>query len=198
MSPATRRTPARGSSSARSIAAACFAAAFGFAAAADGRAMRDMPPTARTGGFGEETCQSCHFHAEVDAGSGSLTLRGVPDRFEYGQRYVLTLIMTHPAMAVAGFQLSARFEDGAQAGSFAPTAFQSRSLAVSTDAGIQYVHHLLDGTAPAAPDTARWTILWTAPGSGGHVIFHAVGSAGDDDDSPLGDFVYTTRIASRR
>jgi hypothetical protein len=182
----------------RTTGATCFAAAIAFAAAADGLAMRDMPPTARTGGFGEDTCQSCHFHADLDTGSGSLTILGLPDRFEPGKRYTLSLIMAHPAMAVAGFQLSARFEDGTQAGALAAMDPDSRTLAVSTDAGVQYAHHLLDGTTPAAPDTARWTIHWTAPDSGGTVVFHAIGNAGDDDDSPLGDFVYTARVVTRR
>jgi hypothetical protein len=182
---------------ARRIAIACLAAALLLAAAGDGRAMREAPPIAQTGGFGEETCQSCHFQADVDAGPGRLAITGVPERFEPGRRYLILITLSHPGVAVAGFQLSVRFEDGIQAGSLAVPHGAEASTAITSHDGVQYAHHLLDGTAPAASDSARWALAWVAPDSAGTVLFHAVANAGNDDDSPLGDFVYTARARSR-
>jgi hypothetical protein len=34
-------------------------------------------PPGFSGGFGEQTCHACHFHAEVNAGRGRVTLAGV-------------------------------------------------------------------------------------------------------------------------
>jgi hypothetical protein len=176
----------------RRIATLCIAAALCVAAVAEGRATRDAPPTAQTGGFGEPTCQSCHFQAELDEGPGQLKLGGLPDRVEAG-RHTVIITLVHPGMAVAGFQLSARFPDGSQAGSFSASAADAGRVGVTIDGGIEYAHHLYDGTVPQAADTARWTLTWTAPAKAGPVIFHAVGNAGNDDDSPLGDFVYSAR-----
>ncbi|HEX9611604.1 MAG TPA: choice-of-anchor V domain-containing protein, partial [Gemmatimonadales bacterium] len=50
--------------------------------------------------------------------------------------------------------------------------------------------HTLAGTSVAAGGTGRWTFRWTAPDAGA-VAFHVAANAANDDDSPLGDFIYT-------
>jgi hypothetical protein len=42
-----------------------------------------------------------------------------------------------------------------------------------------------------AADTARWTVVWTAPATGGAVTFNAAANAANEDDSQLGDYIYT-------
>jgi hypothetical protein len=42
-----------------------------------------------------------------------------------------------------------------------------------------------------AADTARWTVLWTAPESGGEVRFNGAANAANQDDSQFGDYIYT-------
>jgi hypothetical protein len=151
-----------------------------------------------TGGFGEPTCQYCHFEAQLDAGSGKLTIDGVPDAYAPGATYTLTLTLVHPGVAAAGFEIAARFEkSGAQAGVFAPEPDQTNRVEVTTEADVQYAHHVRPGTVPVAADTARWRLLWTAPPAGGPILFHAVGNAANGDDSPLGDFVYTASASTR-
>jgi hypothetical protein len=183
---------------ARNLALTCFAGCIIVGAAAGTHAMRDRPPTAVTGGFGEPTCQVCHFEAEVDAGAGVLTLHGVPDVYHAGETYALTLTLVHPGVAAAGFEIAARFEkSAAQAGTLAPEPDEADRIGVTTDGDVQYAHHVHAGTVPVHGDTARWRLLWTAPPAGGAVVLHAAGNAANGDDSPLGDYVYSASATAR-
>jgi hypothetical protein len=161
---------------------------------------RDGPIPGFSGGFGESSCAACHFDGELDEAPGKLVLSGVPDRYEPGAAYPLTLTLTRPGMVVGGFQLTTRFEaGGGQAGSVA-AAHDDGRIAVTTDRGIGYAHHLRAGTSLASPDTARWTLVWTAPlasAAPGVVLVHVAANAGDGDDSQLGDRIYTKVAASR-
>jgi hypothetical protein len=157
-------------------------------------ATRDMPPLAHTGGFGEPTCVACHMDGDLNDAGGSLTIEGVPARYEPGRRYRLTVTVRHPDLRLAGFELASRFASGPdsakQAGSLAPTDDRAQ---VSTDDGsrIQYAHHLRSGTTPVAAEVGRWTLDWTAPVAGsGPVVIHVVGNAANDNDSPMGDYIY--------
>jgi hypothetical protein len=116
----------------------------------------------------------------------------VPESYEGGKAYHITLTVMHPGARVFGFELAAREQEGGvQAGALAPLPGEEGRVGVTVDAGIAYAHHLRAGTAAATPDTARWQLVWTAPAAGGAVVFHAVANAANDDDSPLGDYVYT-------
>jgi len=155
---------------------------------------REKPPEAHTGGFGEPTCLACHLDAPLNEPSGKLVIIGLPDRFEHGQVYPLTISLTHPSLAIAGFQLSARFREGElrgrQAGKFVT---EGSRVAVSELDGIEYVHHTLESLA-ATRDTARWQIRWTAPSSGGDVELNLAANASNDDASALGDRIYTLSV----
>jgi hypothetical protein len=181
------------------LASSCFTALLLIAAISPGTYTRERPPTGVTGGFGEPTCQLCHFEADVNTGGGRLLLTGVPERYTAGQRYTVIVTVVHAGAVAVGFEIAARFESGgAQAGSLAAGPNEAKRLEVTTAVGVQYAHHVWDGTEPVAPDTARWRVVWTAPASGGgNVVFHAVGNASNSDNSPLGDYVYTATAASR-
>jgi hypothetical protein len=102
-------------------------------------------------------------------------------------------------MAIAGFQLTARHEDGSQAGTLTPLEGDEARIGVTlkTDTRVQYAHQRGPGTNPAASGTAHWTVLWTAPAAGGDaVLLHVSANAADGDESASGDFVYTTATAS--
>ncbi|MGE3277138.1 MAG: choice-of-anchor V domain-containing protein [Vicinamibacterales bacterium] len=154
-------------------------------------------PPGFSGGFGEQACDACHFEATINTGPGKVLLAGVPDRFTPGERYTLTLTLTRPGMRLGGFQLTARFEDGgAQAGGLAPGPAHAEHLTVESQNGIQYVGQHASGTGLAAPDTASWTLIWTAPPSGGPVVFHVAANAADGDGTAEGDYVHTTTAVS--
>jgi hypothetical protein len=48
----------------------------------------------------------------------------------------------------------------------------------------------------AAGRPGRWTFRWTAPADapGRAVVFHVAANAANDDDSPLGDFIYARAL----
>lgn len=157
--------------------------------------LRDAPPLAHTGGFGEPTCLTCHMDGELNEPGGTLAIEGLPARYQPGQRYTLTVVLTHPQLRAAGFELSARFESGPdsarQAGRLS-VAGDRAAVSADPTSRVEYAHHLRPGTTPASPGSARWTVTWTAPSNGsGPVVFHAAANAANDNDSPMGDYIYS-------
>jgi hypothetical protein len=147
-------------------------------------------PPGFSGGFTEQSCDACHFHAAPNSGPGRLALEGVPERFVPGERYPLTVSLTHAGMTFAGFQLAARFtDDGTQAGTLAPA---DDRVGVDAQSGVQYAGQRREGAA--ATDAARWTIHWTAPSATRAVVFHVAANAANGDERADGDFVYSTSV----
>jgi hypothetical protein len=160
-------------------------------------AYAEGAPAGFTGGFGEQSCDGCHFDKALNEKPGQLTITGLPDRFTPGERYTLTITLSRPAMAVAGFQLAVRIENGgAQAGTLSPGPGEEKRVKIETQSNIQYANQRVEGSAPAEPGTARWSLLWTAPATGGTVLIHAAANAADKDGSTRGDFVYTATASS--
>jgi hypothetical protein len=157
------------------------------------------PPPGHTGGFGEPTCRACHSDAGLNEPGGELAITGAPPGYEPGRTYQLEVVLRRAGMLRAGFQLSARFADGAAAGALAPG--DARSFVTwDTLSHVRYIEHNLAGTALSG-DGGRWMVRWTAPGDArGVVVFNAAGNAANDDDSPLGDLIYTAalRVAPAR
>jgi hypothetical protein len=123
----------------------------------------------------------------------------VPERYVPAKPYRITVALARPEMRLGGFQLSARFAGGEQAGRQAGTLRATDERARLTDtAGVQYAGHTAVGSALTAQDSTRWVIEWTAPARpAGAVVFHAAGNAANDDDSEFGDNIYTKSITSR-
>jgi hypothetical protein len=161
--------------------------------------MRDQPPLAHTGGFGEPTCVACHFDAALNDSAGAVTIDGVPARYQPGTRYRLTISVRHPALKLAGFELAARFATGPdsakQAGVLSAT--DDRAAVTAGDVGgVQYAHHLRSGTTPLSPGLGRWTVEWVAPSAGsGPIVMHVAANAADDNDSPLGDYIFARSVS---
>jgi hypothetical protein len=149
-------------------------------------------PPGFTGGFTEQSCDACHFHAAPNAGPGKLTIEGVPDRFIAGQAYRITIALSQPAMNLAGFQLSARFkDDGAQAGTLAKEPDSETRVAIETQSGVQYAGQRREGAATVTPNESRWTLMWTAPAATRTVVFHVAANGANGDERADGDYVYT-------
>lgn len=154
------------------------------------------PVPARTGGFGEMTCHQCHWDNPLNDTPGRISLSGVPDTYTPGERYLITVAIAHPELVKGGFQMSARFDDGTNAGGF--RSADELTEPIPDDGGrITYIQHTSKGSVAAAQGESRWRVEWTAPASGGAVVFHVAGNASNGDASPLGDFIYTTSATSR-
>jgi hypothetical protein len=154
-------------------------------------AYAEGAPPGFSGGFKEDTCHACHFHEQLNAGGGRVTIEGVPASFEAGRRYTLSVTLTRAGMKRAGFQLATRFkETGAQAGTLAPGAGEDERVAVESQSGVQYASQKKGGSSVSADEATRWTIEWIAPDRG-PVIVHVSANAADGNESADGDFVYT-------
>jgi hypothetical protein len=160
---------------------------------------REAPPLAHTGGFGEPTCAKCHWEQDLNDPAGGLAIEGLPTRFAPGAVYRFTIALRRAGIAAAGFELAARYETGPDSGRQAGTlrALDDRAAVTVSDSNrVQYAHHVRAGTSPADPDAARWMIEWKAPAApNGRVTFHLAANAGNDNDSELGDFIYTKRVS---
>ena len=144
-----------------------------------------------SGGFGESACDACHFEAAVNTKPGQLTLGGVPERFVAGERYPITITLTRPGMAMAGFQLAARMENGGtQAGTLAPGPGEEKRIKIEPGA-VQYANQREEGTTLTEPGIAKWAVIWTAPQTADKVLFHAAANAADKDGAARGDYIYT-------
>jgi len=160
-------------------------------------AYAEGAPPGFSGGFKEESCHACHFHAEPNAAPGRVTIDGVPATFAPGEGYPLTITLRRAGTKLAGFQLAARFKDsGTQAGTLAPGAGEGERVGVVSQGGVQYAGQKKPGASVGDPDVARWTIEWVAPDRGGPVVFHVAANAADGNESADGDFVYTATAES--
>jgi len=156
----------------------------------------DGPPLARTGGFGEPTCQQCHEGDALNVPGGTLRLEGLPGRYQPGREYQFTVVLRRAGMQRAGFEAALRLPDGSQAGTLVAADTGRTRVQRDSSRGVQYAHHLRPGTAVAG-DSARWTLRWTAPTSREGVQIHVAALAANDDNSPLGDFVYAAAAVLR-
>lgn len=154
----------------------------------------DHLPNALTGGFGEETCHSCHFDYDINHEGGSLTVEGLEEKYVAGKQYELVVTVESERLEKGGFQMTARFEDGTQAGQFEWTGDRI-GFTPSVSDTIQYLQHTAAGTNPTAEKEVRWSFVWEAPrNDSGPVIFNIAANAGNDDLSPFGDWIYVREI----
>lgn len=148
----------------------------------------DGAPAGHTGGFGEPTCATCH----VPGSTGSLDSieLDVPAGWRPGEVYRIAVTVREPALGRAGFQLSARYRDGTQAGTLEPAGPRVRLARAD---GVTYASHSEEGAEPSAPGVATWDVFWTAPCATRPVVFDVAANAANDDDSPFGDRVGAIR-----
>jgi len=146
-----------------------------------------------TGGFGEETCRSCHFDYDLNMDGGSLSIQGVDEPYEPGASIPVTVTVQSERLEIGGFQLTARFEDGTQAGSFAWDG-DRLMFTPGIDGDIQYLQHSANGTTSAVKREVSWSFTWIAPETGDPVIFNVAANAGNYDDSSFGDWIYAKEV----
>jgi len=87
--------------------------------------------------------------------------------------------------------------DAAKAGAEHPTPLVSTDgrlqIIFAPGSPVQYIQHTKGGSLLATPGLGRWTFQWTAPSTAGFgpITFNVAANASNDDQSPLGDYVYT-------
>lgn len=158
--------------------------------------IRDYPdhiPGAFTGGFGESTCHSCHFDHDLNHEQGSLTVAGLPENYTPGEQYEIRVVVENEQLGNGGFQLTARFKDGGQAGAFDWSDDRLTFTPATTDS-IQYIQHSEAGTETTSERQVSWRFVWEAPPVSQNqqktVFFNIAANAGNDDFSAFGDWIY--------
>ncbi|MFN2428213.1 MAG: choice-of-anchor V domain-containing protein [Candidatus Binatia bacterium] len=187
---------------ARTAVAGLLAAAFVLATAPFALAASAGPQPASTGAPAlgaeapEANCTSCHTSFPLNPDTdGAVTIDGVPERYEPGRAYTLTVRVSHKDSAAMrwGFQLTAvAMKDGAGAGEFIATD-TTTTLVLSAMSGTRsYVQHAYGGTAIGQPGGNAWTFEWKAPANDvGKIGFFAAGNVSNADGSNQGDRVYS-------
>jgi hypothetical protein len=165
------------SRSAASIGAAalCAAASVAFA-------FPEGPPWEAAAGEG---CAECHFDAPPTDASAAVSIIGLPTAMTPGARYPLTVRLEHDDLENAGFLLSAwQGPDGV--GGEEAGLFEAVDGNVETLGG--RARSTEDGSRPASPGVAEWSVVWEAPASvDGPIVFDVWANAGNADKSPFGD-----------
>lgn len=140
-----------------------------------------------SGGFGEQSCHSCHFDYDLNKEEGELELRGLETEIESGKEYSLEVFVSRPDLGVAGFQLTARFEDGSQAGTFVLN--EQVILTPNTPGDVEYLQHAIRNIHPEN-GTKSWMFTWKAPENTDQpIIFNLAGNAANGDESAFGDYI---------
>lgn len=156
-------------------------------------AYSEGPPPRHTGGFGEPNCAACHI-GPVNRASGRVTILR-PDVYTPGQSVPITVNIqdTDPGRNRWGFQMSARFRDGRQAGRL----LRGANTEVVTSNSVQYAYH-----APAqflTGNSYTYTLTWEAPAdsSSGDVIFNAAANAANGNGiQDSDDHIFLTEAAA--
>lgn len=158
----------------------------------------DGPPPGHTGGFGEPTCRSCHFDNPLQPAGRNLSVSGLPATYIPGDSYRLEIELLAPDARRAGFQLSARFASGLDAGDQSGGLGSSGdrvSVVTASASGIQYAQQTRRGATLEAPGPARWSVDWTAPSHRrAPVAFHIAANAANGDDSAFGDRIFAAEL----
>ena len=163
-------------------------------------AFKEGPYPNVTGGFGEQSCHLCHLDNKLNAPGGSLTL-DVPSSFVGGETYPITVTLAREGMRRGGFEIAARFASGKlkgrQAGSWKLRDARAQLIPGAIDKALTFVQHNLTGSRVIDTGTNTWTIDWSAPsGATAPVQFNVAANASNNDDSPLGDYIYLKTVRS--
>jgi hypothetical protein len=164
-------------------------------------AFKEGPYPNVTGGFGEQSCHLCHLDNPINAPGGAITLDGLPPTFAAGRTYPITVTVKREGLRRGGFEIAARFasgkQKGRQAGSWKPLDARVQLIPGAVDKVLTFVQHNLAGSRVAETGANTWTIEWTAPSDAlAPVQFNVAANASNNDDSPLGDFIYLKSVRS--
>lgn len=149
-----------------------------------------------------QNCSVCHYSYEPDSGDGALQLIGLPASYVPGQTYSLSVELSDPGQRRWGFELCAvndadpdnPYADG---GALLVTDATNTQLSVDGDGTLDYLKQTEDGAYTGVPNgPITWSFQWKAPNDPGipSVSFYVAGNAADNDDSYIGDYIYTRAV----
>ncbi len=151
-------------------------------------------PDSRTGAPGEGTCRDCHSSYGLNTGSGNIMVMGIPEMYDPGTAYTLTVRVYSPDRSQFCFELTAVADDGtSSAGSF--SCLDSTQTCVV--GGGKYIKTTKMGCMDATDYTKTWDVQWSSPSKAESAItFYGCGLGGDAEGNKGGDHVYTCKMTT--
>ena len=136
-------------------------------------------------------CTQCHNSFPVNSGDGTFAVLGIPDAYEPGESYTLSVTLEDIQQQRWGFQLAIQLADNSQAGQMLlPDSINTQSFFTLPGIGVMHTNvGTYAGTFHVSPG---WTVEWVAPEAGsGTVGFYASGNAANYGTGTDGDYIYT-------
>jgi hypothetical protein len=155
------------------------------------------PDFGYTGAPGDNgNCTACHT-GTPNSGGGSVNVTGIPNAYQPGQQYNVTVTVQQTARTRFGFQLTAIDSNGNRAGTLESLGGDTSLNPVSGQGGRQYIQHTQQGTSQNVNNGRSWQVRWTAPATGiGQVRFFVAGNAANNNGNETGDSIYTNSFLS--
>jgi uncharacterized protein (TIGR03437 family) len=120
-----------------------------------------------------------------------------PQSYSSGVTYPIVVTVFDSVQRRWGFELSARTQAGAQAGTLTVGSDGYTQILPPLN-GIQYISHTLVGTRNGTVDKGSgvsFNFTWTAPdASAGPLVFNAAANAANGDGTEFGDHIYSTSV----
>ncbi len=154
----------------------------------------ELGPVADRSGVSGVTCSTsgCHEFLPVNAGTGNVSISGLPSEWSPGVTYPLQVTVQDQDAGASrfGFQMTAVDSNVAQAGTFTAG---SGTAVVNGSVGANTLQHMQHSFAQPGAGTATFGFDWTAPATSatGAVRFNVAGNAADGSFSSSGDFIYS-------
>ncbi|HVG22056.1 MAG TPA: Reeler domain-containing protein, partial [Blastocatellia bacterium] len=142
-------------------------------------------------------CTACHDHpGQPGVGPGSVRVDGLPQFYQPGQTYPLTVTVQQAGRQRFGFQLTALDSSDERAGTLQSVSSDTQVIAETGFGGRQYIEHTQIGTTGQGSRT--WQIRWVAPSTDvGTARFFVAGNAADGDGTNQGnDYIYLNSASS--
>ncbi|MGD2109238.1 MAG: hypothetical protein PVI86_07585 [Phycisphaerae bacterium] len=158
-------------------------------------ARRGGPPQGVNGSIasGGDSCLMCHISL---LGSGSLDIIGAPTAYAINETYDLTVRITDPVQAGAGFQISVEDSVGQHVGTLLLTDPVNTQFNTGDANWVNHTETGVDNAVAdwaAMGDAAEYHLQWQAPAyNAGALTFWAAGNAINNDFSSSGDRIYLT------
>lgn len=119
-----------------------------------------------------------------------MNLQGLPESYEPGDTYRLTVTLADQNARRWGFELTALKDNNSRGGTIAVVQAQATQLSGGNNQP-QYIKHRSAGTFPGQVNNASWQFDWTAPAEGaGRITFYVTGNAANNDGGTGGDRIY--------
>lgn len=161
------------------------------------RARSSGSPPGFTNAPDENNCAACHSDYALDSGPGSVRIFGVPANYTPSERVPLSVKVKQNSAPILGFQITAIWDSGPNAGMRAGTLTITDAvqtwLRPNLDNTRDYIVQTSDGATPTAAQEKTWSFIWQAPATRqGRISFYATGNGGNLDHSTTGDYIYST------